>query len=395
MDVLPMENGNSVHDRVQDREQFRDLLDDVGKLPETQRSALLLREMDAMSYEEIAKSMDTTVPGVKSLLVRARIALAESTQARLLTCEEVKLELAEAAEGLGKVGGPVRRHVRDCEDCHDFRKQLRNDSKALAALFPVPALFALKGAILAKLGLGGGGAAGGASAGGAAGGAAAGGAAAGSAAATGGGITAVGGLTAAGGAATAAGAGGAGLGTVGLGLGAVGTKVGVGLTSAVLLAGAAEVKHQVDKHPAAVRPGIEKQVPVAPAQPIPSATDVPVLTPDDPTAKPADPAETKPVDPTTLQPVPVDPDAAAAAAATTATTTPELTTGGVVTAHKGKRKRGRKVATADSVDPVAGAGSSTPSVPTPGDPGGSGTDPTDDPPAGGTDATGGTTVPEP
>ena len=33
---------------------------DVNKLPETQRSALLLREMDALSYEEIAAAMDTT-----------------------------------------------------------------------------------------------------------------------------------------------------------------------------------------------------------------------------------------------------------------------------------------------------------------------------------------------
>jgi RNA polymerase sigma factor (sigma-70 family) len=397
MDVLPMENGDSVHDRVQNREEFRDLLDDVGKLPETQRSALLLREMDALSYEDIARSMDTTVPGVKSLLVRARIALAESTQARLLTCDEVKVELAEAAEGLGKAGGPVRRHVRDCDACNDFRKQLRSDSKALAALFPVPALFALKGAILSKLGIGGGGAgaAGGAGAtavsGGAAGGAAAGGAAAGTAAAggaaAGGGIGAVGGVAAAGGAATAAGAGGAGLGTVGLGLGAVGTKVGVGLTSAVLLAGAAEVKHQVDHHPAAVRPGIEKVVPVNPPAAIPTQSDVPVLTPADTDAESVDP-EAKPVDPATVQPVPVDPTAAAAVAATT---TPELTTGGVVTTHKGRHKRGRKVATADSVNPspVSSAPSSSSPSSTVGE-----ADPaaTSDPADG---TTGGTAVPAP
>ena len=65
--------------------------------------------------------MDTSVPSVKSLLVRARISLAEASQARQLTCGEVRLELAEAAEGLRKVSGPVRRHVRDCEECADFR----------------------------------------------------------------------------------------------------------------------------------------------------------------------------------------------------------------------------------------------------------------------------------
>src|SRR4051794_14333137 len=148
MDILPMENGASVSDRVENREEFRSLLQDVDKLPETQRSALLLREMDAMSYEEIATSMETTVPGVKSLLVRARIALAESSQARQLTCDEVKLELAEAAEGLAKLGGPARRHVRECEDCKDFRSQLRADSKALAAILPIGPLALFKGAIL-------------------------------------------------------------------------------------------------------------------------------------------------------------------------------------------------------------------------------------------------------
>ena len=65
------------------------------------------------------------MPSVKSLLVRARISLAEASQARQLTCGEVRLELAEAAEGLRKVSGPVRRHVRECDECADFRTQVR------------------------------------------------------------------------------------------------------------------------------------------------------------------------------------------------------------------------------------------------------------------------------
>src|SRR5918994_3233594 len=104
MDSHPHLNGVTTLERVQNREEFRSLLDDVSHLPETQRSALLLREIDAMSYEEIAQAMDTTVPGVKSLLVRARIALAESSQARQLTCDQVRLDLAEAAEGVGAAG---------------------------------------------------------------------------------------------------------------------------------------------------------------------------------------------------------------------------------------------------------------------------------------------------
>jgi RNA polymerase sigma factor (sigma-70 family) len=170
MDTHPHMNGVTTHERVQNREEFRSLLTDVGHLPETQRSALLLREIDAMSYEEIAKAMDTTVPGVKSLLVRARIALAESSQSRQLTCDEVRIELAEAAEGLAKVGGPARRHIKGCDACKAFRTQLRSDTKALAAIFPAGPLLLLKGTLIAKLsglfGGGGGGAAAGAGGGG-------------------------------------------------------------------------------------------------------------------------------------------------------------------------------------------------------------------------------------
>ncbi len=222
MDMVPAVEAASTAERVHNREEFRQILSDVNKLPETQRSALLLREMDALSYEEIAAAMDTTVPSVKSLLVRARISLAEASQARLLTCAEVRLELSEAAEGLRKVSAPVRRHVRECEDCGEFRSQVRSNEKALAALFPVAPLIAFKGFIASKLGLGGGSAA---SAGAGAGAASAG---------AGAGAGAVGAALGGGGAA-------GGLGAIG---GAIGTKAVAGVvTAAVITAGAAvEVK---------------------------------------------------------------------------------------------------------------------------------------------------------
>ncbi len=249
MDTMPHMNGVTTLERVQDREEFRSLLEDVSHLPETQRSALLLREIDAMSYEEIAQAMDTTVPGVKSLLVRARIALAESTQARQLTCDEVRVHLAEAAEGLAKLDGPARRHVKACEPCGDFRKQLRSDSKVLAALFPAGPLLALKAVVIGKLsGLIGGGGAGAAGGSGAAG---AGAACAGAGAAGG---TAATGAAAVGGAAAATGAGAAGAGAAGAVGAAIGTKAAAGLATAALIAGgAAEIKHVTSKAPRARR----------------------------------------------------------------------------------------------------------------------------------------------
>ena len=115
MDIHLSEGGLTTADKVHKREEFRLLIADVQDLPETQRTALLLREIDALSYDQIAEAMETTVPSVKSLLVRARVSLAEAAEARLLSCDEVRLELGEVAEGLDaheRAGAPPPAHVR-------------------------------------------------------------------------------------------------------------------------------------------------------------------------------------------------------------------------------------------------------------------------------------------
>ena len=239
MDIHFAEHGLSTGDQVLRREGFRQLIGDVQQLPETQRTALLLREIDALSYEQIALTMDTTVPSVKSLLVRARISLAEAAEARKLSCDEVRGELGEVAEGLVKIGAPARRHLRDCERCRTFRKLLKDNNHALAAIFPAGPLLLLKHFVLGKFGASSaaGHAAGAGSAGagvgaatGATGGAGAAGAAGGLLTA-GAGAGAVGGTSAAGGLVTA-------------GAGAIATKAAATLAAAALVtAGAVAVSH--------------------------------------------------------------------------------------------------------------------------------------------------------
>jgi RNA polymerase sigma factor (sigma-70 family) len=303
MDMVPEVDAASTAEKVHNREEFRQILSDVNKLPETQRAALLLREMDALSYEEIAAAMDTTVPSVKSLLVRARISLTEASQARLLTCGEVRIELSEAAEGLRKVSPPARRHVRECEECADFRSQLRSTDKALAALSPIGPLIAFKGFILSKLGLGG---AGGASAG-------AGASAAGGAGAAGAGAGALGSV----GAAAAIG-GGSAAGGIGA---AIGTKAVAGVvTAAVLTAGAVEVKQKTSGTPVDPSPATPAMVSKAPAstgQIVAAATPAPAVEPQpapaelEPVAAPPVPAPTAaPEEEPAPAPVPAEEEAA-------------------------------------------------------------------------------------
>jgi RNA polymerase sigma factor (sigma-70 family) len=152
MDVHLSEHGTTTADKVHKREEFRQLMEDVQGLPETQRTALLLREIDALSYEQIAEAMETTVPSIKSLLVRARVSLAEAAEARMLTCAEVREELGEVAEGLARTTAPVRRHLRTCDRCVAFRKSLRQNNKVLASVMPVAPLLLLKKLLLANLG---------------------------------------------------------------------------------------------------------------------------------------------------------------------------------------------------------------------------------------------------
>ncbi|MGO9759657.1 MAG: RNA polymerase sigma factor, partial [Solirubrobacteraceae bacterium] len=343
MDVHYAENGLSTGDKVMRRESFRELIADVHELPETQRTALLLREIDALSYEQIAHAMETTVPSVKSLLVRARISLAEAAEARKLSCEDVRLELGEVAEGLGKLSTPARRHVRGCERCAFFRKQLKDNNRALALIMPVGPLLLVKKLLLAKLGST-------ASAGGAhvAGGAGAVGATA----------------TASAGAGAAAGGGGVAGGIMTAGAGALATKAVAGLAvAAIVTAGAVATDNAVVVHhhphvlasasvaanhyasePLVVHQALQpvsagtpasptpvalarrnarhtKRIKVAPSAPTPPSPTVPIASTGAVTAPPAKPAVTPPVSEVTTQTTELP-----AAATTVPSTTPGTAT---------------------------------------------------------------------
>src|SRR5581483_1116802 len=71
---------------AEQRESLRRLIADVRRLPGHQRSALLMRELGGMAYDDIASALGTSVAAVKSLLVRARVSLAQSAQARDTSC---------------------------------------------------------------------------------------------------------------------------------------------------------------------------------------------------------------------------------------------------------------------------------------------------------------------
>jgi hypothetical protein len=321
MDVFERDGGTTTADTVHKREEFRQIVSDVQDLPETQRTALLLREIDALSYDDIASTMDTTVPSVKSLLVRARVSLAEAAEARLLTCDEVRLELGHVAEGIARSSAPARRHLRSCERCRVFKGELRKANRALAAVYPLGPLVLVKKFLTAKVGFGAG--AGASTAGGGAGGA-------GSASLAGGAAAS------AAGAASGAGAGG----LLSAGFGTVASKAVAGFAAAAIVtAGAVEAKHvaapeslqrpavaAVTQAPPVVRvapapveaPAVEHHAPapakaakpaVAPAPAKATKQDAPVKPAPDPVAPATTPAATPATQPSSTSTHPTAPPA--------------------------------------------------------------------------------------
>ncbi|HEV2060922.1 MAG TPA: RNA polymerase sigma factor, partial [Solirubrobacteraceae bacterium] len=119
---------------VERREDLRRLIEDVRRLPEQQRSALLMRELDGLSYAELSEALGVSLQAVKSLLVRARIGLVEAIEARDTACAEIRSDLADAFDRGVRASGRTRKHLRDCSGCSEYRGQLRGVRAGLTAL---------------------------------------------------------------------------------------------------------------------------------------------------------------------------------------------------------------------------------------------------------------------
>ena len=68
-------------ERVAQREELRHVVAEIAQLPERQRLAVVLRELDGRTHAQTARALRTTVPATKSLIVRARSRLAGGADA--------------------------------------------------------------------------------------------------------------------------------------------------------------------------------------------------------------------------------------------------------------------------------------------------------------------------
>jgi RNA polymerase sigma factor (sigma-70 family) len=159
MEYEPSVEGLSVE--VERREQLRDLMRDIARLPEDQRAALLLTQLDTLRHDEVARVLEVPAEKVKALVFQARSSLVASELARETPCREIREQLATLT-GAGLRRRTLRRHVRDCAGCREFELELRRQHRAILVLLPVAASPAVRSAVAAHMAggaAGGGGAA--------------------------------------------------------------------------------------------------------------------------------------------------------------------------------------------------------------------------------------------
>ena len=144
--------------RAEHREEVRTLVADLASLPESQRSALVLRELSGLSHDEVSEALQRSPRASRQAVYEARLALQDLREGRDMNCDEVR---AAVSDGDGRVmrGRKIRSHLRGCRRCSDFALAIDQRKTQLDMLAPSLPAAAATGLIASVLG--GGSAAGG------------------------------------------------------------------------------------------------------------------------------------------------------------------------------------------------------------------------------------------
>jgi RNA polymerase sigma-70 factor, ECF subfamily len=114
----------------------------LGRLPFDQRAALVMRELEARSYGEIADILALSTKRVETLIFLARRAFREQLE-ESLTCGQAEFAVSRDLDGrLSRhERGQLRAHLHSCPDCAAFARHQQEQREALQslALIPVPA----------------------------------------------------------------------------------------------------------------------------------------------------------------------------------------------------------------------------------------------------------------
>lgn len=160
---IPSTGGDIAEEHVR-RERLSQLMDDLGTLPDRQRSALVMRELNDLGYAEIAAVLGCREGAARQSVYEARTALREREEGREMDCEEIRRSLSDGDRRRLR-GRRLRAHLRQCDACLAFQKSIEDRRQDLRTLTPPisPALAApMIAGLFAGTGTGGAGLAGGA-----------------------------------------------------------------------------------------------------------------------------------------------------------------------------------------------------------------------------------------
>jgi len=130
--------GIGLAEDVATRERLRQLIADMGELPERQREVLVMRELAGLGFEEIGSALGTSGAVARQALYEARQSLRQMEEGREMSCEVVTRALSD---GDGRVirRRDVRAHLRTCASCRHFGDDIKRRRRDLAAISPLPA----------------------------------------------------------------------------------------------------------------------------------------------------------------------------------------------------------------------------------------------------------------
>ncbi len=117
------------------------------QLPERQREVLALREVEGLSYDEIAEIMDMNRNSVAQLISRARINLRDALRGTALAsiatssddCRRALAMLAATQDGEDSGDPWLDEHISDCETCRLSREAMEEAGVSYRAWIPVAA----------------------------------------------------------------------------------------------------------------------------------------------------------------------------------------------------------------------------------------------------------------
>lgn len=119
------------------RDRLRGLLADLEELPERQRTALVMRELGGLGFEQIGESLETSAQAARQTVYEARLGLRQLEAGREMGCDAVMRELSD---GDGRVARrrDIRAHLRTCESCRAFRAGIAERRGGFVAIVPLP-----------------------------------------------------------------------------------------------------------------------------------------------------------------------------------------------------------------------------------------------------------------